>query len=86
MSTIEAAAAQQQQQEKQFYCGYISNMLRSIGSMPLDRIFSTLSMVLQGSIRFSLSKTELRDMLDSLVTEGQLELHSGAYRLPRPSQ
>jgi hypothetical protein len=65
------------------YWNIIKNMLSSMGPQPLERIHTTLSMFLQGPMKFNKSHAELRDMLDVMITEEKLTWIDGQYRLKR---
>ncbi|KAI9595592.1 hypothetical protein BDF19DRAFT_440956 [Syncephalis fuscata] len=81
-STSSAAAALGlSEEEAKLYWNIIKNMLSSMGPQPLERIHTTLTMFLQGPIKFTKSSSELRDMLDSMVTEEKLLWVGGQYRL-----
>ncbi|KAI8055118.1 hypothetical protein BDF22DRAFT_675531 [Syncephalis plumigaleata] len=69
--------------EMLLYWNVIKNMLSSMGPQPLERIHTTLSMFLQGPVKFTKSHAELRDMLDAMVTEEKLIWADGQYRLKR---
>ncbi|RKP08253.1 hypothetical protein THASP1DRAFT_15889 [Thamnocephalis sphaerospora] len=77
----EGSAADQRAEQLRLYWNFIKNMLTSLGSMPLDRIHSMLSMFMQGPVRFERSPAELREFLDLMVREDKLELVGGMYRL-----
>ncbi|RKP25090.1 hypothetical protein SYNPS1DRAFT_16159, partial [Syncephalis pseudoplumigaleata] len=68
-------------QEAQLYWNIIKNMLSSMGPQPLERIHTTLSMFMQGPMKFNKSMGELRDMLDAMVAEEKLVWVEGQYRL-----
>lgn len=74
-------SAKKATQEMDVYWSYIQGMLRNLGSLPVDRIHSFLTMLVPKDDPYVKTKEELETFLLSLVEEEKLACIDGKYSL-----
>jgi hypothetical protein len=66
------------------YWGYIENMLKNLGGMPLEKIHNILCSVAEPSLSNSSIDNNLEDLksfLNQMVIEDKLEFQGGLYKV-----
>ncbi|KAI9139125.1 hypothetical protein BKA69DRAFT_1030788, partial [Paraphysoderma sedebokerense] len=74
-------AEEKQAEDMSIYWSYIVGMLTNLGSLPIDRIHSMLSIFVQAPNKFNRSIEDLRDFLALMVREDKLDFSGGVYKL-----
>ena len=69
-------------EELRVYWSFIEGMLTNLGTLPLDRIHSMLTMFVPAPNSYTRSLDELRDFMGIMISEGNIELEGvGMYKL-----
>ena len=78
-SALKEAEDAQRQEQMAMYHQFVISMLTNQGPQPLSRIAMILNMTVPG---FNYSNEELKELLESMVRGGKVELgHGGAYKV-----
>ncbi|KAK9701972.1 Anaphase-promoting complex subunit 2 [Basidiobolus ranarum] len=83
VSSSVQSAKEQQAEEMRIYWSYIVGMLTNLGTLPLDRVQSMLSMFVQAPNKYNRTAEELQDFLDLMIREDKLEFSLGMYKLKK---
>ncbi|ORY03191.1 hypothetical protein K493DRAFT_207320, partial [Basidiobolus meristosporus CBS 931.73] len=83
VSSSVQSAKEQQAEEMRIYWSYIVGMLTNLGTLPLDRVQSMLSMFVQAPNKYNRSAEELQDFLELMIREDKLEFSLGMYKLKK---
>ncbi len=76
---VSGSQAQKEEQLK-VYENFVSGMLKTFGTLALDRMQMMLSQFVEG---YDLSVQELKDFLTKLVKADKLEMSGGVYKLKK---
>ena len=80
--SIVQSAEEKSAEELRVYWSFIEGMLTNLGTLPLDRIHSMLTMFVPAPNSYTRSLDELRDFMGIMISEGNIELEGvGMYKL-----
>ena len=86
VDSIVQSAEDKSAEEMRVYWSFIEGMLTNLGTLPLDRIHSMLTMFVPAPNSYTRSMDELRDFMSVMISEGNIELVGGGmYKLKTSS-